>query len=109
MFGHHGRCLTLLDSDADGIPNQFDLSPFDGVRLQPMLTFTNLPVRSVLISWESAALTVYRVETNSFATPLMWGLLRFYTNSTLFNSLATIQDPVPTNGSPRFYRVLYSP
>ena len=100
---------ALLDSDADGIPNQFDVSPFDGVQLQPMLTFTNLPVRSVLISWESAALTVYRVETNSFATPLMWGLLRFYTNSTLFNSLATVQDPVPPNGSPRFYRVLYSP
>lgn len=100
---------ALVDSDADGIPNQFDFSPFDGVQLQPLLTFTNVPVRSVLISWESAALTVYRVETNSFATPPKWGLLRFYTNSTLFNSLVTIQEPVPTDGSPRFYRVLYSP
>lgn len=80
---------ALVDSDADGIPNQFDFSPFDGVQLQPMLTFTNLPVRSVLLSWESAALTVYRIETNSFAPP-KWGLLRIYTNSTPFNSLVTV-------------------
>ncbi len=97
---------SLVDSDADGIPNQFDFSPFDGVLLYP--TYTDLPVRSVLITWESAAQTVYRVETNSFA-PSQWGLLRHYTNATPFNSLVTIQDPMPTNGSPRFYRVLYTP
>lgn len=101
---------ALVDSDADGIPNKFDLSPFDGVTLLPAITFTSGPVRSALISWESAAQTVYRVEyTTAAATPPPWPLLRFYTNSTPFNSLAIIQDPVPTNGAPRFYRVLYSP
>ena len=101
---------ALVDSDADGVPNKFDLSPFDGVTLQPRITFTNVPVRSALISWESAAQTVYRVEyATSVASPPPWPLLRFYTNSTAFNSLVTIQDPVPTNGAPRFYRVLYSP
>ena len=101
---------AIVDSDADGVPNRFDISPFDGVLIRPEITFTASPVRFALISWESAAQTVYRIEAApSLTTPLPWPLLRFYTNSTPFNSLATIQDPVPTNGSPRFYRILYTP
>jgi uncharacterized protein YcfL len=99
---------AAVDSDADGIPNLYDSSPFDGVAIRPPGFFGTFPPTNSILSWESAAQTVYRIEFSpSVAGP--WQLLRFYTNSGTMNATATIQDVLPTNGLPRFYRILYLP
>ena len=100
---------TNLDTDADGIVNAYDLSPFDGVALRSAVTFTNVPPLSARITWEAAALTDYRIEFTPTIAPPNWQFLMTFTNTIATNGPVTAVDPVPTDGSGRFYRVLYSP
>ncbi len=103
------RYSPSIDSDGDGIANAFDLSPFDGVKLLPTLTATNVPPQSVLLSWQGAAGTVYTVQ---FATDLgtqNWQDLLTFTNNAANNGVVTVPVPMPVAGAQRYYRVGYNP
>ncbi|MEI2723835.1 MAG: hypothetical protein V9H26_09935 [Verrucomicrobiota bacterium] len=50
----------VIDSDADGVPNFYDLTPFGGVQIDSIARNPS-PV-GFLLSWDGAANTIYRVE-----------------------------------------------
>jgi hypothetical protein len=98
----------VLDSDADGIVNASDLSPFDGIILNSRVTFTNVPPLTAFVTWEAAAQTVYQVEVS---TNLLggWQFLNNFTDSATTNRVVTFSDVVPVGGVERYYRVSYQP
>jgi hypothetical protein len=100
---------TSVDSDADGIVNAYDLSPFDGVVLKNTVQFVNLPPLTARITWEAAAQTEYEVDVATTLVPPNWSPLLNYTNSVATNGPVTIQDTVPPGSAARYYRVLYRP
>lgn len=99
----------VLDSDADGIVNGSDLSPFDGIIINSRVAFTNVPPLTAFVTWEAAAQTVYQVEINTNLLTSAWQFLANFTNSAVTNRLVTFPDVVPTGGSERYYRILYQP
>lgn len=98
---------TTIDSDADGIPNATDKSPFDGVRLSSLIV-TNGPPLTTLLSWKAAADTVYRVEYATNLATTSWQLLGNITNTATTNQVITFKDTPPTS-TDRYYRVGYTP
>jgi hypothetical protein len=99
----------LLDSDADGIVNANDLSPFDGIVINSQVTFTNVPPLTAFVTWEAAAQTIYRVEVNTNLLAGAWQLLANFTNSTTTNRVVTFSDVVPAGGTERYFRISYQP
>lgn len=99
----------LLDSDADGVVNGSDLSPFDGVTIKSQVTFTNVPPLTAYISWEAAAQSVYQIEVNTNLLTGSWQLLRLLTNSANTNRVLLLPDVVPPGSTERYYRVGYQP
>jgi hypothetical protein len=104
------RESLTIDSDADGLPNGADSSPFDGVVFSHIALTNQPPPRSVLVTWEAAAGTTYRVD---YATNLIapsWQFLLNYTNTSSTNGPVTITDQgVPSEQLQRYYRVSYAP
>ena len=99
----------VLDSDADGVVNASDLSPFDGVVLNTRVAFTNVPPLTAFITWEAAAQTVYQVEVSTNLLGNAWQFLANYTNAATTNRVVTFSDPVPAGGTERYFRVTYQP
>jgi hypothetical protein len=102
------RNSTTIDSDADGIPNAFDPTPFDGVKISSIQR-TNSPA-GYLLAWPSAAGTIYRVEYKTNLTGAPWVLALTVTNNWITNGPLTALDTtgVPTPAQ-RYYRVTYNP
>lgn len=94
-----------IDSDGDGIANKFDLDPFSGVRI----TDVELqgPPDRVAISWNAAGGTSYRVESTTGLGSATWKLVAEYVNADAQPQSATVVDPTPVDGTPRYYRVTY--
>lgn len=99
----------LLDSDADGIVNANDLSPFDGIVINSQVTFTNVPPLTAFVTWEAASQTIYRVEVNTNLLAGAWQLLANFTNSATTNRVVTFSDVVPAGGTERYFRISYQP
>jgi len=99
----------ILDSDADGIVNGIDLSPFDGVVIDSRVTFTNVPPLTAFVTWEAAAQTVYRVESNTNLLTSTWQFSANFTNSAATNRVVTYSEPVPLGALERYYRISYLP
>ena len=99
----------VLDSDADGIVNASDLSPFDGIIMNSRVTFTNVPPLTAFITWEAAAQTVYQIEVNTNLLTTPWQFLANFTNSSATNRVVTFSDPVPAASTERYFRVSYQP
>lgn len=99
----------VLDSDADGVVNASDLSPFDGIVLNSRVTFTNVPPLTAFVTWEAAAQTVYQVEINTNLLTSAWQFLTNFTNSATTNRVVTFSEPVPAGGTERYYRISYQP
>jgi len=99
----------ILDSDADGIVNGIDLSPFDGVVIDSRVTFTNVPPLTAFVTWEAAAQTVYRVESNTNLLTSTWQFSANFTNSAATNRVVSYSEPVPLGALERYYRVSYQP
>jgi hypothetical protein len=101
------RNSSLLDSDADGIVNDLDVSPFDGVIIHSIRANAN--PAGYQISWDAAPGTPYHVEVKTNLTAA-WSLL-FTVTST--NSVVVPLTVLDTNTAPvgasRYYRVSYSP
>ena len=112
-FNRALRNSKIIDSDGDGIPNFFDLAPFDGPALivSGSLLLTNQPpARAFSISWEAAPATIYRLEFNPDMQAGNWQVLSRYTNNSPSNKIITILDTnVPAGALRRFYRIGYGP
>jgi hypothetical protein len=99
----------ILDSDADGVVNGSDLSPFDGIVINSRVTFTNAPPLTAYVTWEAAAQTVYQVEVNTNLLAAAWQFLANFTNTATTNRVVTFSEPVPAGGLERYYRISYQP
>jgi len=101
------RDSSTIDSDADGIPNRYDATPFDPVAMSlaiaPSVSLGD--GESVArISWEAAANTTYRVECRpSLSAP--WQFLLNHTHGSK-NGTAIVTDSIAPGGT-CFYRVVY--
>ncbi len=107
------RNSKIIDSNGDGIPNFYDLTPFDepAFLLRGSLLQTNQPPgKAFLVSWTAVSNTVYQVEFTTNLPPANWQPLVKYTNNAPTNRTVTIWD---TNGPAgfiqRFYRVGHGP
>lgn len=100
------RNSTTIDSDGDGIPNYFDLTPFDGVIITS-ITRSTAPA-GIALTWNAVPNTVYRVEytTNSASG---WTPLLMTTNTTGVVKPWTAVDTNLNSGPQRQYRISYNP
>lgn len=102
------RTSQTLDSDADGIVNATDVSPFDGVQINSITR--NVAPAGYNLSWNAAPNTLYRVEAKTNLASTAWSTL-FTTMST--NSVTAPWTVLATNSAPtsvtRYFRVTYAP
>ncbi|HKI68723.1 MAG TPA: hypothetical protein VKA67_03985, partial [Verrucomicrobiae bacterium] len=105
------RFSKIIDSDGDGIPNYYDLTPFGELTLSAAITLTNQPLQKAMaISWQAAPDTVYQVEYSTSIFSTNWLPLLSYTNNAPTNEAVTVVDTnALSGGSQRFYRVRYNP
>jgi hypothetical protein len=100
------RESAVIDSDADGTANGFDLSPFDGVKI----TDFRLENGTVVLTWRAAAHTRYEVQaTPELGAGAQWEVVREYDNTEDDITLVTIEDATPPEAEQRYYRVVYYP
>jgi hypothetical protein len=102
------RYSTLIDSDTDGVPNAFDLAPFDGVTINSINRTTSPP--GYALSWNAAPNTVYRVEYKTNVSGSNWTVL-LTTNNTASTTvpLSVLDTNVAPANVQRYYRVTYTP
>ncbi len=105
------RFSKIIDSDGDGVPNYYDLTPFGALTLTASITQTNQPSQKAMtISWNAAPNTVYSVEYSTSMFSTNWLPLLTYTNNAPTNGIVTVVDTNSlSSGSQRFYRIHYSP
>ena len=104
------RLSKDIDSDADGVFNAFDTTPFlIPSELGLAATFTNLPQRAVLLSWNTLPNSTNFVYFKPSLTATNWQPLtnQFFTNSSVYNSPIAGRTGVvdPLSGGSRYYRV----
>ncbi|MGC3959319.1 MAG: hypothetical protein QM813_15665 [Verrucomicrobiota bacterium] len=101
------RDSTVIDSDSDGVPNYYDASPFDGVRITSS-TRSNNPAGFVL-TWNAAPNTVYRVDYRTTLSSSLWTTLLMTTNTASVMVPWSVIDTNAVAGQQRYYRVSYNP
>jgi len=105
------RFSRIIDSNGNGIPNYYDLNPFDQLLARAALVQTNQPPsKAVSISWEAAPQAAYQVEFTTNLPPANWQILMKYTNITPgFKTVTVFDTNAPAGGQRRFYRVGQQP
>lgn len=98
------RNSKVIDSDADGVPNYFDTTPFDGVVIQAVVQAAS--PNNIQISWNASPGVIYRVEYKNQGSSA-WQLLTTTTNNTGAATTWTVTDT--STDTVRYYRVSYSP
>jgi hypothetical protein len=99
------RNSTTIDSDGDGIPNNWDLDPFTPT-ITGMTVTTSAGSMSTAISFGAAARSVYQVEYTSDLAPPDWRPLGTLTNeATITNILTVLDTNLPPDTLQRFYRL----
>lgn len=98
------RNSQVIDSDADGVPNYFDATPFDGVLVQATAPVT--PPNSIQLSWNAAPGVVYQVDYKN-ENSTAWQLLTTTTNTSSATAILSVTDT--RSDTMRYYRVSYSP
>ena len=98
-----------LDSNGDGIPNCIDPNPVPVLTPSTLVlkaALTNLPVRTVLLSWNTLPLSSNALyAASSPLTPRTnWQLLTSFLSDATLGGRATVADPIKTNAL-RYYRV----
>ncbi len=102
------RNSSVIDSDADGVPNFFDLSPFDGVVINSISQ--NVTPPGYLLKWTAAPNTVYAVEYKTNLAQVGWSQLLMTTNTASTNAAWSALDTnVVPSKEQRYYRVIYNP
>ncbi|MCP5521555.1 MAG: hypothetical protein H7A46_08410 [Verrucomicrobiales bacterium] len=99
------RESPIIDSDADGTANGFDLFPFSGV------TITDFRVENdkLMLTWRAAAGTTYRVESTGSLPADGWEVIREYHHAGDDVAEVSIEDTLPADATQQFYRVSYTP
>lgn len=105
MVNRGVRESPRIDSDADGIANKWDISPFDGVEI----TDLRLDGSKLFLTWRAAAQTSYRIEAASSFPAEDWTLVREYDHAADDVAEVTIEDVMPADSQERYYRVNYFP
>lgn len=98
------RESPVIDADADGTANAFDLSPFDGV----VITDFAVTDGRLRVSWRAAAHTTYWIESATELPANEWEVVREYRHEGDDVAEVTVEDLLP-EGSQRYYRVTYMP
>ena len=106
------RALVLncdIDSNGNGLPNCLDPNPVPVLTPSTLVLqalFTNLPTRSVVLSWNTIPLASnYLYASSSLSLPTTnWQLVTNFLSDATVGGRATVTDPLPTNGR-RYYRV----
>jgi len=100
------RNSKIIDSDNDGIPNFFDLTPFDGALIASIQSA--LSPAGYRISWSAKPGIVYHVDYATNFNASSWSPLVTTTLNSPTNGICSVLD---TNRSSamRIYRVWYSP
>jgi hypothetical protein len=101
------RYSKIIDSNGNGIPNYYDLNPFDPppVVLSASVAPGNPPPTGPFaISWTAAPSTAYLVQYSTNLSPAVWLPLLSYTNVASSNLVVTVHDTNAVSGQ-RFYRV----
>lgn len=101
------RDSLAYDSDADGLANGVDASPFDGVLIE------DFAVRSspsgVTLAWEAAAKTRYEVQSATNLVSPTWSFLQAVENSALTNRRISLEISLTNSPVQRYFRVQYRP
>ena len=105
------RFSKIIDSNGNGIPNYYDMAPFDGVALAGALLQSNAPPsKAFSVTWNAAPNTVYQIE---FTTNLLSGnwqpLLSCTNNVPAFRIVTVCDTNLPAGARQRFYRARYVP
>jgi hypothetical protein len=95
-----------IDSDADGVANALDESPFDGVIINSITPYAN--PSGFKITWNAAPNTLYRLESSTNLLVQDWELVLTTTSTNSGVGPWSVIAPQVT-GPPRYYRVTYSP
>jgi hypothetical protein len=101
------RFSKIIDSNGNGIPNYYDLNPFDPppIFLSGAVVTNNPPPASKFaITWTAAANTIYLVQYSTNLSPTIWTTLQNYTNNSPSNVVVKVYDPNVVAGQ-RYYRV----
>ncbi len=100
------RYSKIIDSNGNGIPNYYDLNPFDPVIvLSGAVVQTNQPPTGAFaISWMAAPHTIYQVQYSTSMIPPNWMPLKNYTNNASASIQVTVWDTNSLSGQ-RYYRV----
>jgi len=95
----------VIDSDADGIVNAQDATPFD--EAQVSVEFVNDPSPLALVSWDAAPRTEYVLQYKDDVGDAGWQELDRRTTYSDYRKIV-VQDPAAQQGH-RYYRVIYNP
>lgn len=98
------RQSTQIDSDADGLANGFDPSPFD-----PVSFTVTVESNYAVLTWRGAVGTAYTVEWATNLSAPAWRFLLSTNHPWSTNALISVRDPEPMGLVPRVYRVSYAP
>lgn len=95
----------VLDSDADGIANALDATPFDEARIT--VEYVSEPAPIAHISWNAAPLTEYILQYKDDISDSGWKELNRTTTYSEYRTIS-IKDTGAQPGH-RYYRVIYNP
>jgi hypothetical protein len=100
------RYSKIIDSNSNGIPNYYDLNPFNpSLVVSGSVGQTNqVSAKQFAISWTAVPNTVYQVQSSTSFISASWTPLLNYTNSASTNVVVTVWDTNALSGQ-RFYRV----
>lgn len=105
------RFSKIIDSNGNGIPNYYDPNPFT---IQPpvlsaaVASIAQPAGRSIAVSWNALANTLYQVEFCTDLQKANWQPLTDYTSGSVSGQRVTILDTNAPVNIQRFYRVRYT-
>ncbi len=100
------RNSKIIDSDGDGIPNFFDLLPFDGALIASIQSAQS--PAGYRISWSAKPGTVYHIEYKTNFNAATWLPLGTTSFNSPTNGVCSVVD-TNKNSAMRIYRVWFSP
>ncbi|MBN9692158.1 MAG: hypothetical protein J0M24_18085 [Verrucomicrobia bacterium] len=102
------RFSTVLDSDADGVANADDASPFDLVVVS-QVSLVDDANPAFEVQWNAAAGQTYEVQATQNLASGVWVPVKVVTNSSTSTQRVIVRDPVDPGTPLKAYRVVVKP
>ena len=96
-----------VDSDADGLVNGIDPSPFDGVLIEDIEVAR--VDGQVVLRWEGSAGFTYQVQVSASLVDPDWSDVTTVEGPATGNGRVEVMVPLPEGVDQNYYRVLYEP